>query len=86
MIILLTGATGFIGRHLTRALTAAGHVVVGATRHPSAASHEIRADFTRDLHVRDWIPKLAGVNAVINTVGIFRRLWSPHALPQGCAA
>jgi nucleoside-diphosphate-sugar epimerase len=72
MIVLLTGPTGFIGSHLARALTAAGHVVVRATRHPSASGGDIQADFTSDLHVRDWVPKLAGVNAVINTVGIFR--------------
>ena len=31
-----------------------------------------RADFTRDLSVRDWLPKLAGIDAVINAVGIVR--------------
>lgn len=37
MRVLLAGATGAIGRHLTTSLTAAGHQVVGLTRSPSAA-------------------------------------------------
>ena len=96
MIILLTGPSGFIGSHLSRALTAAGHVVIRATRHPSAAGHDIQADFASDVHVRDWLPKLAGVNAVINTVGIFREsgrqtferlhTQAPQALFAACVA
>jgi uncharacterized protein YbjT (DUF2867 family) len=34
MRILVTGATGFVGRSLTRALTAAGHDVMAGTRRP----------------------------------------------------
>jgi uncharacterized protein YbjT (DUF2867 family) len=34
MRILVTGATGFVGRSLTPALVAAGHDVVAGTRHP----------------------------------------------------
>lgn len=38
MEILLTGATGFVGRHLYADLVAAGHVVVCASRDPSRAA------------------------------------------------
>ena len=34
MKILVTGATGFVGRHLVPALAAAGHDVTAMTRHP----------------------------------------------------
>lgn len=37
MKVLLTGATGFVGRHLYPALVAAGHEVRCATRHPDLA-------------------------------------------------
>ncbi len=34
MIVLLTGATGFIGSHVTRALLAAGHDVPNVAQAP----------------------------------------------------
>lgn len=37
MKIFLTGATGFIGRHVTRELTDAGHEVLGLVRDPAKA-------------------------------------------------
>ena len=36
MRVLVTGATGFIGRHLIPELIGAGHDVVAMTRHPDA--------------------------------------------------
>jgi uncharacterized protein YbjT (DUF2867 family) len=77
---LLTGATGFIGRHLAAALTAAGHEVVCAVRRPAvnapkstqSGRREVAADFTRDFDAADWMPRLLGVEAVINAVGIIR--------------
>jgi 2-alkyl-3-oxoalkanoate reductase len=41
MRILVAGATGALGRHLVPRLIAAGHQVVGTTRHPAKA-HTIR--------------------------------------------
>ncbi len=72
MNVLLTGADGFIGKHLAGALRDAGHTVVAARRGTAESSADVRVDFTRDLSVRDWMPKLAGVDAVINAVGIVR--------------
>lgn len=63
MNILLTGATGFIGRNIAAVLTAAGHHVI-------AASRRTGVDFCRLLTLEDWQPHLAGVEAVINSVGI----------------
>jgi len=67
MVVLLTGASGFIGRHLAAALRARGHVVREASRQGA-----VPADFTRDHQVADWLPRLAGVDAVINAAGILR--------------
>ena len=72
MNVLLTGASGFIGGHLARALRAAGHVVIETRRDAGAVASTVQADFTRDLSARDWLPKLVGVDAVINAVGILR--------------
>lgn len=76
MLILLTGATGFLGRHLLDALVAAGHTVRAVRRAPlppdSPSVHWIQADFSRDHTPEAWLPRLAGVQAVINAVGILR--------------
>ena len=72
MNVLLTGASGFIGSHLARALRAADYVVIEARRDVAAGTAAVQADFTRDLSAREWLPKLRGVDAVINAVGILR--------------
>jgi uncharacterized protein YbjT (DUF2867 family) len=59
--VLVLGASGFIGRHTVAALRAAGHEVLPG-----------KIDFTRALKPQDWAPSLAGVEAVINAVGIIR--------------
>lgn len=71
MVILIAGATGFIGRRLTATLRAAGHRVIAASRHPGA-SDSVAADLTRDFDAETWVPKLAGVDVVINAIGIIR--------------
>src|SRR5688500_18883753 len=72
MVILITGATGFIGRRLVVALRAAGHRVIAAVRHPGISPDSVAADFTRDLDSDSWVPRLIGVDVVINAVGILR--------------
>ncbi|MGH8237654.1 MAG: complex I NDUFA9 subunit family protein [Steroidobacteraceae bacterium] len=73
MNVLLTGASGFIGSHLARALRTAGYVVIEARRDIGDVTAAVPVDFTRDLSARDWLPRLAGVDAVINAVGILRQ-------------
>ena len=73
MHVLLTGASGFIGRALAQALRARGHQVVPVLRRaPPDAGAVVRADFAT-VPTRDWWqPRLAGVDAVVNAVGILR--------------
>lgn len=63
MNILLTGASGFIGRNIAGALLAAGHQLTPVCRSDGL-------DFCRMLTAADWLPHLRGVDAVINCVGI----------------
>jgi uncharacterized protein YbjT (DUF2867 family) len=72
MVILITGASGFVGRPLVAAVRAAGHRVIVAGRHAGQTADTISADFTRDLDPQSWVPRLIGVDVVINTVGILR--------------
>lgn len=73
MRILLTGATGFIGRAVAQALRQRGHTVVPAARRLPAGEHAfVEADFAGVPSRQWWIPRLAGIDAVVNTVGILR--------------
>ena len=99
MRILLTGASGFIGQHLLQALLADGHHVVCAVRTPTTSSDPrlsyVRADFAKDTDKSVWLARLSGIEAVVNTVGIFREsgsqtferlhLETPRALFAACA-
>lgn len=86
-----------------QALLAAGHEVVCAVRDPArhrahadaARVRHVAADFTRDFDAADWTPRLAGIDAVINAVGIIREQGAqtfnaiheraPRALFAACA-
>ncbi len=63
MNILLTGASGFIGRNVAAVLMQAGHRVI-------AASRRTGFDFLRMTDPADWLPHLGDIDAVINSVGI----------------
>jgi len=63
MNVLLTGATGFLGRHIAAALVEGGHEVTPASRR-----HGV--DFTKMIESANWIPHLEEIDAVINCVGI----------------
>lgn len=99
MRILLTGASGFIGKHLLHALLADGHQVVCAVRKPRPSQDPrlsyLHADFTKDTDKSAWLARLSHVDAVINAVGIFRErgaqtfdklhVQTPRALFAACA-
>ena len=102
MRILLTGATGFIGRHLAEALRLAGHEVRCAVRDIASAHRKIggfsytQIDFSKATEPAGWLPHLQNIDVVINAVGIFREhneqsfaalhTGAPRALFIACAA
>jgi uncharacterized protein YbjT (DUF2867 family) len=71
MKILVCGATGFVGRHLTSALRYAGHTVIRAVRRPGEPG-DIAVDFCNDTSKEIWLPRLNGISVVVNAVGVLR--------------
>lgn len=73
MRVLLTGASGFIGRAVAAALTQRGHAVVRVARGGSGDADDVlRADFAAVPARAWWAARLARVDAVVNAVGILR--------------
>lgn len=78
MRCLVTGAYGFIGEHVARALVEAGWDVVGAGRDIDAGRHLvpdidwISCDFNEDTDADKWAPRLEGIDALVNCVGILQ--------------
>lgn len=82
MRILMTGATGLIGRELGRALAARGDKLVCLVRDVSAARR--RLPFPAECHPWDHtrpvpVEALHGVEAVVNLAGepVADRRWTP---------
>ena len=74
MKIFLAGANGFIGQRLASVLVDAGHDIVCGVRDPARTNfpNSIAIDFARDHQPGVWAPRLRGVDAVVNLVGILR--------------
>src|SRR5437868_4275272 len=71
MRVLLTGATGFVGRHLPPWLLARGFTVAGATRNPGRARERFadRAYRALDVHDDDSVrAALEGMEAALYLV------------------
>lgn len=74
MNVFVTGSRGFIGRRLAAQLAAAGHrVLCGVSPRrgdaPDACPRMV-VDFTRDVDIDTWLPRLCDVDCIINTVGV----------------
>lgn len=85
MKILITGATGLIGRHLTVRLLELGHDVIAVSRDPSKARARLdpRVEIWKGLYERE---NLDGIDAVINLAGepIADKRWSSAQKERLC--
>src|SRR4051794_3222345 len=64
MKVLVTGATGFIGSHLTRCLESAGHRVLPVSRRPGAEYNWSDDSLARGVAAADAVVHLAGENLI----------------------
>jgi uncharacterized protein (TIGR01777 family) len=69
MKIVLAGATGFLGRPLTRALAADGHELVGLTRRPRANADVREVAWRPDGTAGPWASEIDGADVVVNLAG-----------------
>ncbi|WP_168797234.1 NAD-dependent epimerase/dehydratase family protein [Lampropedia aestuarii] len=75
MRVLVLGGKGFIGRHISAALAQQGHQVIHgvSARHAQAMQPgDTVVDYGRDTQADTWMPRLEGVDAVVNAVGVLR--------------
>ena len=102
MRILLLGADGFIGSHLSASLLAAGHVVIAAVRRPARYERRfpeaevVAIDLERMASAADWSDLVARSDAVVNAAGLLRdrpgrstaavHFGAPLALFEACLA
>jgi len=71
MLLALTGSTGFIGRHLLRALPKRGHRLRVLLRRPATAPVDAASAVIGDLaRPQNMSAALADVDAVIHSAGI----------------
>ena len=74
MKILVTGASGFIGRHLISTLIARGEQVVAVSRYQPAPKVNIEWKLSPELDgLTDWTALLSGCDAVVHLAGVAHR-------------
>lgn len=71
MNILLCGASGFVGRHIEAELLKNGHHIIRGVRAPKQPG-DIAIDYRNDVDVQTWLPRLNGIDAIVNAVGVLR--------------
>ena len=80
--IIITGATGLIGRKLSQKLFEAGHQIIVFSRNASAAKNILKQDFVYidwDYRKNDkWIESISSTDVIVHLAGInlFSKRWN----------
>lgn len=80
--IIITGATGLIGRKLSHKLSEAGYQIIVFSRNASSAKNILQKEFTYidwDYHKSDnWIESISSADAIVHLAGInlFSKRWN----------
>ncbi|WFU75732.1 NAD-dependent epimerase/dehydratase family protein [Bradyrhizobium sp. CB2312] len=77
-VVLVTGADGFIGRHVAPALSRAGWLVRRAARSPLGTDDEVVVESIGPE--TDWKPALEGVDAVVHLAARVHHKHEEHAI------
>jgi nucleoside-diphosphate-sugar epimerase len=68
--LLVTGASGFVGRRLLPVLTRAGYAIVAPVRTQQPPQHGVAFALADSIETADWDRFLDGVDAVVHLAGI----------------
>ncbi len=71
MRILICGADGFLGSHIAAVFARRGHEIVRGV-HTLRLPGDVAIDYREDITGEIWTPRLAGIDAVVNAIGILR--------------
>jgi len=77
-VVLVTGASGFVGRHMTLALARNGWAVRRAVRTPSGSDDEVVVGSIGPS--TEWREALAGVDAVVHLAARVHHQYDKHAV------
>ena len=76
MRVLVVGASGLIGSAVAARLASRGHEITAVSRNGHALglvqARAIALDVARAERAQDWLPHLAGVDAVVNCAGVLQ--------------
>lgn len=79
---LVTGADGFVGSHLCKYLSDAGHAVIGSVREAKPLPHVVRSEAVGAIDgATDWSTALDGVDAVVHSAARVHVLNDPDNKP-----